>query len=96
MLNPLIRNSILIFMGAAIGLASLAAGQRTNFAQEITTTPTRLTATVETSPGEIRHEVGSTDGIVFVSVIIVLIVVIPILLRRSAWSNGNRRRKGAG
>jgi hypothetical protein len=93
--NPLIRNSFLVLLGVAIGLAGLATGKRTSFAQEATTTPTGLTATVEASQDDIRHEVGSTDGIVFVSVVIVLIVVIPILLRRRAWSNGSRRKKRA-
>jgi hypothetical protein len=32
-------------------------------------------------------EVGSTDGLVMLSIIIVLIVVVPILMRRKTWSS---------
>jgi hypothetical protein len=31
-------------------------------------------------------EIGSTDGIVLMGVVIVMIVVVPILLRRKTWS----------
>ena len=30
-------------------------------------------------------EIGSTDGIVFMGIIIALIIIIPILLRRKSW-----------
>jgi hypothetical protein len=40
-----------------------------------------------TPPVEDRSEVGSTDGIVLMGVIIVLIVVVPILLQRKSWSS---------
>jgi len=44
---------------------------------------------VQTSPtpqGEDVSEIGSTDGIVLMGVVIVMIVVVPILLRRKTWS----------
>jgi hypothetical protein len=34
-----------------------------------------------------RSEVGSTDGLVLLSVIIVLVVIVPILTRRKSWSS---------
>ncbi len=34
-----------------------------------------------------RSEIGSTDGIVIMGVVIVMIVVVPILLRRKSWSD---------
>ena len=40
-----------------------------------------------TSEGEGVSEIGSTDGIVLMGIIIVLIVVVPILLRRKSWSD---------
>lgn len=30
-------------------------------------------------------EIGSTDGIVFMGILIALIIIIPILLRRNSW-----------
>lgn len=43
------------------------------------------TVTPEVSEGV--SEIGSTDGIVIMGIIIVLIVVVPVLLRRKSWSN---------
>lgn len=39
-----------------------------------------------TPPPKDVSEIGSTDGIVLLGVVIVLIVVLPILLRRKTWS----------
>jgi preprotein translocase subunit SecG len=39
-----------------------------------------------TSQTEGTSEIGSTDGIVLMGVIIVLLVVVPILLQRKSWS----------
>lgn len=38
-----------------------------------------------TPPPQDFTEIGSTDGIVFMGFLIVLIIVIPILLRRKSW-----------
>jgi hypothetical protein len=93
----LIRTALWILLGVAVGLANLAINLPTEFAQTSTTIPASGTQTVE-SLVEAQADVGSTDGIVLVSIFIVLIVVIPILLRRKAWSNGDKkktsRRKG--
>jgi membrane protein YdbS with pleckstrin-like domain len=40
-----------------------------------------------TPPVVPSSEIGSTDGLVFVSVLIVLIIIAPILLRWKAWSH---------
>ena len=40
----------------------------------------------DTPPIEGESEIGSTDGIVLMGVIIVLIVMVPILIRRKSWS----------
>ncbi len=39
-----------------------------------------------TPAAEQASEIGSTDGIMLMSVVIVLIVVVPILLRRKSWA----------
>jgi hypothetical protein len=41
------------------------------------------TATPEVT--ENGSEIGSTDGIVLMGIIIVMIVVLPVLLRRKSW-----------
>jgi hypothetical protein len=47
-----------------------------------------LYAQVTSTPAvEDASEIGSTDGIVLMGVIIVLIVVVPILLQRKSWSS---------
>jgi hypothetical protein len=49
----------------------------TAFFFQITTTP---------QPAEDRSEVGSTDGLTLLSLIIATIIVIPIFLKRKNWS----------
>jgi hypothetical protein len=34
-----------------------------------------------------KSEVGSTDGIVLMGVVIVMIIVVPIMLRRKTWAD---------
>lgn len=38
-----------------------------------------------TPPAQDLSEIGSTDGIVIMGILIALIVIVPILLRREAW-----------
>ncbi len=40
-----------------------------------------------TSQVQDDSEIGSTDGIVLMGVIIVLLIVVPILLKRKSWSD---------
>jgi hypothetical protein len=44
----------------------------------------QITATPQ--PVEDRSEIGSTDGLTLMSLIIVMIIVIPIFLKRKNWS----------
>jgi len=44
----------------------------------------QVTSTV---PGEDQSEIGSTDGIVFMSIIILLIIFVPIFMQRNSWSS---------
>jgi hypothetical protein len=80
-----------ILLGIALSLTSLALNRPVPPAQDASATPTlqedTFVATVEVVEG-----VGSTDGIMLMAVVIVLIVIIPILLKRRAWSNGKVKR----
>lgn len=51
---------------------------RASFLLQVTTTP-------PPEDEKDRSEIGSTDGIVVMGVVIVLIVAIPILVRRKHW-----------
>ena len=88
----LIRKMLWITLGVAVGLANLAFNLPRGLAHKSTSMSVSATQTLE-SLAEIEQDVGSTDGIVLVSAFIVLIVVIPILLRRNTWTNGVKKRK---
>jgi len=81
-----VRITFWVIIGLALSFTSLALNHPKSALQEISHTPTlqpsTIVATTETVEG-----VGSTDGIMLVAVVIVLIVIIPILLRRGTWSN---------
>ena len=84
------RIAIWVMLGIVISLSSIALTRPLTLAQEATAVPTALTKTAATATTEARSDVGSTDGIMLMAVVIVLIVIIPILLSRRTWSN----RKG--
>jgi hypothetical protein len=44
----------------------------------------QITATPQ--PQEDRSEIGSTDGLTLMSIIIVTIIVVPLFLKRKSWS----------
>src|SRR3972149_3410222 len=79
-------------LGIAILLTNLALIRTVPTMQEATATPVLQTGATDASTGT-QSEVGSTDGIMFVAVIIVLIVITPILLKRRAWQNGKRKNQ---
>ena len=85
-----IRVAFWVMLGIAISFTSLALTRPLPTTQETTATPTILADTIA-STAEAREDVGSTDGIMILAVVIVLIVIIPILLRRQTWSNGKRK-----
>ena len=85
-----IRIAFWVMLGLAISFTSLALNRPLPAAQEATATPTVQTDTI-VAAAEAVEDVGSTDGIMLMAVVIVLIVIIPILLRRQAWSNGKRK-----
>jgi hypothetical protein len=86
-----IRVGFWVLLGVAILFISLALNRPLLLAQEATATPTLLTDTISATV-EASNDVGSTDGIMLLGVVIMLIVIIPILLRRRAWSNGRGKR----
>lgn len=85
-----IRIAFWVLLGIAIAFTSLALNRTSPMAQEATATPTVMADSIDTA-AEVVEDAGSTDGIMLMAVVIVLIVIIPILLRRQAWSNGKRK-----
>ncbi len=77
-----------MLLGLAISLVSLALNRPLPAVQEATLTPGAQTTETVTAATKAGEDVGSTDGIMLMAVVIVLIVVTPILLRRKDWSNG--------
>lgn len=60
-----------------IKLSGEQLGAAAFYAQVVTSTP----------QVEDASEIGSTDGIVLMGIIIVLLVIVPILLQRKSWSS---------
>jgi hypothetical protein len=85
-----IRIAFWVMLGIAISFTSLALNRPLPPAQEATPTSATQADTISAT-AEAREDVGSTDGIMMLAVAIVLIIIIPILLRRQVWSNGKRK-----
>ena len=81
------RIKIWVMLGLAILFTGLALNRPLPVVQEATTTPTAMTDTTDATPN-VQKDVGSTDWIMLIAAMIVLIVIAPILLRRSTWANG--------
>ncbi|MFT3893078.1 MAG: hypothetical protein QM730_15725 [Anaerolineales bacterium] len=86
-MKRLIRPAIIVLVSLALALMSAAATRvilpsagdnlsAAAFFFQTTPTPEQVD----------RSEVGSTDGIVVMGFVIAVIVILPILLRRKAWS----------
>ena len=86
-----IRVTFWVLLGIAILVSSLALNRPLPAAQNETVTPSLQAGTI-VATAEAVEDVGSTDGIMFVAAIIVLIIISPILLRRKAWSNGKGKK----
>jgi hypothetical protein len=90
--SQIMRIAFWIMLGLAILFTSLALNRTPPVAQGATVTPTIQAGTaVTTADVRDRDDVGSTDGIMIAAVLIVLIVIIPILLKRQVWANGKRK-----
>jgi hypothetical protein len=86
-----IRIALWIILGVAALLTNMSLSRTPSLVQKTTTISATQTGTsVVTTNGQ--DEVGSTDGIMIMAVVIVLIVILPILLRRRSWQNGKRHK----
>jgi hypothetical protein len=86
-----IRIAFWVFLGLVLSFTSLALNRPVPLAQVASATPT-LQVDATTTTGVVVEGVGSTDGIMLMAVVIVLIVIIPILLKRQVWSNGKEKK----
>ncbi|MGE5250723.1 MAG: hypothetical protein ACM3QS_10980 [Bacteroidota bacterium] len=79
----ILRPAALIGIGLVLATLSAAIGQPVITATSLSTvTPAQATPTPVP-----RSEVGSTDGLVLLSIIIVVIIIVPALIRRKTWNN---------
>lgn len=85
-----IHVSFWIILGIGILLTNLALNRTSRMLQEPNATPVIQAGTVVATEEARDEETGSTNWIMLVAVLIVLIVIIPILLKRQAWLNGKR------
>jgi hypothetical protein len=77
-ISLLLALAVVAFSGtSSTELSKFAKYSNSAFFFQITTTP---------QPVEDRSEIGSTDGLTLMSIIIVMIIVIPIFLKRKTWS----------
>ncbi len=75
----ILRPAVLIVIGLMLALVSAAVGQPIALGQAETPTVT------VTPPVVVSSEIGSTDGLVFLSVIIVIIILAPMFLHWRTW-----------
>ena len=83
----LVRPIITIGLGFLLALISAALTYSTPPAMEGTLGATAFFVMQPTStpqPNDLS-EIGSTDGIIIMGIVITLIVIVPIILRRKAW-----------
>jgi len=76
---------ILAVLSAAVGTVSPNAGGNNLLAAAQNLQAASPTPTPTPTATEDISRIGSTDGIVLMGIVIVLIIAIPILLRRKAW-----------
>lgn len=86
-MKRLLRPAILLSISLLIALFSMAVTYTAKYPDSaLSTTAAYFLQATPTPPGEVdRTEVGSTDGIVVMGGVIVLIVLVPILIRRKSW-----------
>lgn len=80
----LVISLLLLFLSVAFNASSpMRAAKLNQYTGGVLTL--QITATPEPEPEEDQSVVGSTDGIVVMSVVIVAIIIVPILLKRRNW-----------
>jgi len=77
----------LALIAAMLALAGLSAALNPSASLAQSPTPTPLPVVLTPTPGAAQavSEVGSTDGIVLLGAIIVVIIIVPILWKRREW-----------
>jgi len=86
-MKRLLRPAIIILLSIALALMSAALTQRIQPKEGSTLAAAALFLQTTPTPEQVdRSEIGSTDGIVVMGFVLVVIVILPILLRRKAWS----------
>jgi hypothetical protein len=84
------RIAFWIVLGITIAFTSLALNRPLPSAQDATATPVQQSATI-VATAEAVENAGSTDEIMLLAALIVVIIITPILISRKAWSNGKRK-----
>ncbi|MDQ2691339.1 MAG: hypothetical protein M3Y68_04845 [Chloroflexota bacterium] len=85
-MRRLLRPIITVGLGLVLALFSAALSYSASPSTPANpgSSDTILQATMTAQPGDVS-EVGSTDGVLVMGFVIALIIIIPILLRRSSW-----------
>ena len=76
----------IVFLTIGSGLAFISAALSAPIQTQLTPTPLAITPTA-TPLVQTGSVAGTTDGILLIATVIVLIVIIPILWKRSEWSH---------
>jgi len=89
-MKKLIRPALLLFISLTLVFISVAfkssrSGQLDKLS-EYSRSSLVLQTTATPQPKADRSEIGSTDGIIVMSFIIVAIIIIPIILKRKSWA----------
>jgi len=82
----ILRPAALIGIGLLLAIVSAALSQPVSTASSLSAEAAFAAQTTATAPVTDSSQIGSTDGIMLMSVLIVLIIVVPILVRRKNWS----------
>jgi hypothetical protein len=86
-MKRLLRPAIIILLSIALALMSAALTQRIQPKEGSTLAAAAFFLQTTPTPEQVdRSEIGSTDGIVVMGFVLVVIVILPILLRRKAWA----------
>jgi hypothetical protein len=85
------RIAFWVVLGITIAFASLALNRTLPPTQDATATPAPQSGTI-VATAEAVEDAGSTDEIMLVAALIVVIIIAPILIRHKAWSNGRVKK----
>ena len=86
MIRPLFILSMSLLLALTVVAFSATNSTQTSRLSKYSGAAFFLQITATPQPQEDRSEIGSTDGLVVMSVIIVAIIVIPIFIKRKSWS----------